>query len=63
MLIETTMKYYGVVNLAMFEDVMRFCCSLYCCSINSNSFFPQTFQLAYSRTGYEKIIQIIEKCL
>ena len=61
--LETTMKYYGVVNLAMFEDVMRFCCSLYCCSIDSNAFFPQTFQLAYSRTGYEKIIQIIEKCL
>ena len=60
---ETVMRYYGVINLAIFEDIMRFCCSLFCCNINSNSFFPQTFQLAYSKTLFEKIIQITEKFL
>ena len=60
---ETVMRYYGVVNLAIFEDIMRFCCTLFCCNINSNSFFPQTFQLAYSKTLFEKIIQITEKFL
>lgn len=60
---ETVMRYYGVVNLAIFEDIMRFCGTLFCCNINSNSFFPQTFQLAYSKTLFEKIIQITEKFL
>jgi len=60
---ETVMRYYGVVNLAIFEDIMRFCSTLFCCNINSNSFFPQTFQLAYSKTLFEKIIQITEKYL
>lgn len=61
--LETVMKYYGVVNLGIFEDIMRFCSTMFCCTINSNSFFPQIFQLAYSKTSFEKIIQIVEKTL
>ena len=60
---ETVMRYYGIVNLAIFEDIMRFCSTLFCCNINSNSFFPQTFQLAYSKTLFEKLVQITEKYL
>ena len=61
--LETVIRYYGPMNLCMFEDIMRFSCALLCSSINSNSFFPQIFQLAYSRQDYEKITQIVEKYL
>jgi len=61
--LETVIRYFDVMNVAIFEDIMRFCCTMYCCGINSNSFFPQQFQLMYSKTDYEKIIEIIEKIL
>jgi hypothetical protein len=61
--LETIIKYYNVMGLSMFEDIMRFCSALFCASINSNSYFPQIFQLAYSKMDYDKIFQIIEKKL
>jgi hypothetical protein len=61
--LETVIRYYNVMGLAMFEDLMRFCSAMFCSGINSNSFFPQISQLAYSRTDYDKIIQVMEKKL
>jgi len=61
--IETMIKYFGAMNLAMFEDLMRFCCVMFTSTINSNSFFSPSFQLAYSQTSYDKINSIIESNL
>lgn len=60
--LEIVIRQFGsVMNLAIFEDLMRFCCTLFCCTINGNSYFMPNFQLAYSQKDYDKIIQIIEK--
>lgn len=60
--LETVIRQFGsVMNLAIFEDMMRFCCTLFCCMINGNSYFLPNFQLSYSQKDFEKIIQIIEK--
>lgn len=62
--LETVIRQFGsVMNLAILEDIMRFCCTLFCCTINGNSYFPPNFQLSYSQKDYEKIVQIMEKSL
>lgn len=61
--IETIVRLFGVMNLAIFEDVMRFCSALFCSTINSNSFFSPSFQLAYSQEKFAKINDITVKYL
>jgi len=54
-------QFSSVMNLAILEDLMRFCCTLFCCTINGNSYFMPNFQLSYSQQDYNKILQIIEQ--
>lgn len=61
--VENTVRLFGVMNLAIFEDLMRFCAAMFTSTINSNAFFPMSFQVAYSLTDYNKINTIIESTL
>jgi len=61
--VENTVRLFGAMNLAIFEDLMRFCSAMFTSTINSNSFFPMSFQVAYSLTDYNKINSIIESTL
>lgn len=61
--VENGIRLFGAMNLAIFEDLMRFCCALFTSTINSNSFFPMSLQVAYSITDYNKINTIIESVL
>lgn len=60
---ETVVRLFGVMNLAIFDDLMRFCCAMFCSTINSNSFFPPNFQLSYSQEKFAKINEIIDHYL
>jgi hypothetical protein len=61
--VENTVRLFGAMNLAIFEDLMRFCAAMFTSTINSNAFFPMSFQVAYSLTDYNKINSIIESTL
>ena len=61
--LESVLRVFGVMNLAFFEDIMRFCCAMFCCTINEQPYFPQILQIVYSQKDFEKIIQIIEQKL
>lgn len=60
---ESVVRLFGVMNLAIFDDLMRFCSAMFCSTINSNSFFPPSFQLSYSQKKFAKINEIIENYL
>ena len=60
---ETIVRLFGVMNLAIFDDLMRFCSAMFCSTINSNSFFPPNFQLSYSQQKFSKINEIMEHYL
>lgn len=58
---ETMIRLFGVMNLAIFEDIMRFSATLFCSTINSNSFFSPAFQLSYNQQKFAKINDIVDK--
>lgn len=60
--VENTIRLFGSMNLAIFEDLMRFCAAMFTSTINSNSFFPMSFQ-HYSISDYNKINSIIESTM
>ena len=61
--VEKMIKYFGPMNLAIFEDLMRFCGVMFATTINSNTFFSPLFQIAYSQPKFFKINEIIEHYL
>lgn len=61
--VEKMIMYFGPMNLAIFEDLMRFSCVMFSTTINSNSFFSPLFQISYSQPKFFKINEIIEHYL
>jgi len=61
--VETMIKYFGPMNLAIFDDLMRFSSVMFSSTINSNTFFSPLFQIAYSQQKFFKINEIIEHYL
>lgn len=61
--VENIIRLFGTMNLAIYEDLMRFCAAMFTSTINSNSFFPVSFQRVYSLNDYNKINSIIESTL
>lgn len=60
--VETMIRLFNPMGLAMFEDLMRFSAALFTSTVNSNAFFPVYFQF-YSSSDYSKINEIIEHSL
>ena len=57
--IDTMLRYFGVMSLPIFEDLMRFCCVICSSSINGNSYFSPGFQIGYGPSLYLKLNTII----
>lgn len=60
--VETMIRLFDPMGLAMFEDLMRFSAALFVSTVNSNSFFPVHLQF-YSSSDYTKINSIIDHSL
>lgn len=60
--VETMIRLFNPMGLAMFEDIMRFSAALFTSTVNSNAFFPVQLQF-YSSSDYTKINDIIESSL
>jgi len=57
--LETMIKHFGTMNLAIFEDLMRFSSTMVASSINGNNYFPPILQM-YNQKLYLKTNSIIE---
>lgn len=60
--VETMIRNFDTMGLAMFEDLMRFSSAIFTSTINSNSFFGEKL-LFYNSNNYTKINNIIENSL
>jgi hypothetical protein len=47
------------MNIAFFEDLMRFCCIMTASSISGNSYFSPAFQM-FNTTYYSKVADVID---
>lgn len=61
--VENIVRLFDTMNIVIFEDLMRFSAAMFTSTINSNSFFPVSFQRSYSLTDYNKINRLIESTM
>ena len=57
--LEVMIRNFGVMNLPIFEDIMRLSATLIASSVNGNSYFSPTFQMYHPKL-YFKVNSIIE---
>ena len=60
--LETVIRNFGVVNLPIFEDIMRFSATMISSSINGNTYFTPIFQMYHPKL-YFKVNTIIENAV
>ena len=57
---DTMIKQFGIINLPIFEDLMRCCSSLFASTVSQNNYFSPGFQIIHSNL-FGKIIDSVDK--
>lgn len=60
--IDFSVRSFGIINIVIFEDLMRFCSTIFASAVNGNSYFSPSFQVFHHKL-YLDIVSLIDSSI